>query len=77
MEQVRNYESYVGNVCAVDVAVRRLRKKLEDDPADPPISSSPAAARAISFSADTYRFHAVTDSIGMYRLAFAMVLKGD
>jgi len=35
MEQVWNYESYVGDVRAVDVAVRRLREKLEDDPADP------------------------------------------
>jgi len=35
MEQVWNYESYVGDVRTVDVAVRRLREKLEDDPADP------------------------------------------
>ena len=35
MEQVWNYEGYVGDVRAVDVAVRRLREKLEDDPADP------------------------------------------
>ena len=35
MEHVWNYESYVGDVRAVDVAVRRLREKLEDDPADP------------------------------------------
>jgi len=35
MEQVWNYESYVGDVRAVDVAVGRLREKLEDDPADP------------------------------------------
>ena len=35
MEQVWNYEGYVGDVRAVDVAVRRLREKLEDDPAEP------------------------------------------
>ena len=35
MEQVWNYEGYVGDVRAVDVAIRRLREKLEDDPADP------------------------------------------
>ncbi len=35
MEQVWNYGGYVGDVRAVDVAVRRLREKIEDDPADP------------------------------------------
>ncbi len=35
MEHVWNYEGYVGDVRAVDVAVRRLREKLEDDPASP------------------------------------------
>ncbi len=35
MEHVWNYEGYVGDVRAVDVAVRRLREKLEDDPANP------------------------------------------
>ena len=35
MEQVWNYGSYVGDVRAVDVAVRRLREKIEDDPANP------------------------------------------
>ncbi|MBR4098926.1 MAG: response regulator transcription factor, partial [Clostridium sp.] len=35
MEHVWNYESYVGDVRAVDVAVRRLREKIEDDPASP------------------------------------------
>ena len=35
MEHVWNYEGYVGDVRAVDVAVRRLREKLEDDPAVP------------------------------------------
>lgn len=35
MEHVWNYEGYVGDVRAVDVAVRRLREKLEDDPAQP------------------------------------------
>jgi len=35
MEKVWNYEGYVGDVRAVDVAIRRLREKLEDDPAEP------------------------------------------
>ena len=35
MEHVWNYEGYVGDVRAVDVAVRRLREKLEDNPAAP------------------------------------------
>ena len=35
MEQVWNYEGYVGDVRAVDVAIRRLREKVEDDPAQP------------------------------------------
>ena len=35
MEHVWNYEGYVGDVRAVAVAVRRLREKLEDDPANP------------------------------------------
>lgn len=35
MERVWNYERYVGDVRAVDVAIRRLREKLEDDPAQP------------------------------------------
>lgn len=35
MEHVWNYEGYVGDVRGVDVAVRRLREKLEDDPSDP------------------------------------------
>ena len=35
MEQVWNYEGYVGDVRAVDVAIRRLREKIEDHPADP------------------------------------------
>ena len=35
MERVWNYEGFVGDVRAVDVAVRRLREKLEDDPANP------------------------------------------
>ena len=35
MENVWNYEGYVGDVRAVDVAVRRLREKIEDDPASP------------------------------------------
>jgi two-component system response regulator VicR len=35
MEHVWNYEGYVGDVRAVDVAVRRLREKLEDDAANP------------------------------------------
>ncbi|MBQ2926158.1 MAG: response regulator transcription factor [Ruminiclostridium sp.] len=35
MERVWNYEGYVGDVRAVDVAVRRLREKVEDNPAQP------------------------------------------
>ena len=35
MENVWNYEGYVGDVRAVDVAVRRLREKVEDDAASP------------------------------------------
>lgn len=35
MERVWNYEGFVGDVRAVDVAVRRLREKVEDDPASP------------------------------------------
>ena len=35
MERVWNYEGYVGDVRAVDVAIRRLREKVEDNPAQP------------------------------------------
>ena len=35
MENVWKYEGYVGDVRAVDVAIRRLREKVEDDPASP------------------------------------------
>ncbi len=35
MERVWNYEGYVGDVRGVDVAVRRLREKVEDAPAQP------------------------------------------
>lgn len=35
MERVWNYEGYVGDVRGVDVAIRRLREKLEDNPAQP------------------------------------------
>ena len=35
MEHVWNYDGYVGDVRAVDVAIRRLREKIEDDPANP------------------------------------------
>ena len=35
MENVWKFEGYVGDVRAVDVAVRRLREKVEDDPASP------------------------------------------
>ena len=35
MKQVWNFEGFVGDVRAVDVAIRRLREKLEDDPASP------------------------------------------
>ena len=34
MEKVWGYE-YYGDLRAVDVAMRRLREKLEDDPAEP------------------------------------------
>lgn len=39
MEHVWNYEGYVGDVRAVDVAVRRLREKVEDNPAVRSLSS--------------------------------------
>ncbi len=35
MENVWNYEGFVGDVRGVDVTVRRLREKVEDDPAQP------------------------------------------
>jgi len=35
LERVWNYEGFVGDVRAVDVAIRRLREKIEDDPANP------------------------------------------
>lgn len=35
MEQVWRYESFYGDLRAVDVMVRRLREKLEDDPSNP------------------------------------------
>ncbi len=35
MEHVWNYDGYVGDVRAVDVAIRRLREKLEDNSASP------------------------------------------
>ena len=35
MKEVWNFEGFVGDVRAVDVAIRRLREKLEDDPAAP------------------------------------------
>lgn len=35
MKHVWNFEGFVGDVRGVDVAVRRLREKLEDDPANP------------------------------------------
>lgn len=35
MEHVWNYDGYVGDVRGVDVTVRRLREKLEDDAAQP------------------------------------------
>lgn len=35
MEKVWNFEGFLGDLRAVDVAVRRLREKLEDDPASP------------------------------------------
>ena len=41
MERVWNYEGYVGDVRAVDVAIRRLREKVEDDPAQPKYITPP------------------------------------
>ncbi len=35
LEQVWNYEGFVGDLRTVDVAIRRLREKIEDDPAVP------------------------------------------
>ena len=35
MERVWNYEGFVGDVRAVDVAVRRLREKIEANPSEP------------------------------------------
>jgi len=35
MERVWNFEGFIGDVRAVDVAIRRLREKVEDDPANP------------------------------------------
>ncbi len=35
MERVWNFEGFIGDVRAVDVAIRRLREKIEDDPANP------------------------------------------
>ncbi|MFI3250109.1 MAG: response regulator transcription factor [Eubacteriales bacterium] len=35
MEHVWNYEGYVGDVRGVDVAIRRLREKIEDNSANP------------------------------------------
>ena len=35
MERVWNYEGYLGDVRGVDVAIRRLREKVEDNPATP------------------------------------------
>ena len=35
LHQVWDYPGYVGDVRGVDVAVRRLRTKIEDDPAHP------------------------------------------
>jgi two-component system response regulator VicR len=34
MEKVWNYE-YYGDIRTVDVTIRRLREKVEDDPANP------------------------------------------
>ena len=35
MTSVWGYTTYLGDVRAVDVAIRRLRMKIEDDPSDP------------------------------------------
>ena len=37
MHQVWEYTGFVGDVRAVDVTIRRLREKIEDDPANPTI----------------------------------------
>ena len=37
MRQVWEYTGYLGDVRAVDVTIRRLREKIEDDPANPAI----------------------------------------
>jgi two-component system response regulator VicR len=37
LRQVWDYSSYLGDVRAVDVSIRRLREKIEDDPANPTI----------------------------------------
>lgn len=37
MRYVWDYTGYVGDVRAVDVSIRRLREKIEDDPANPTI----------------------------------------
>lgn len=35
LKKVWNYGDYIGDTRSVDVAIRRLREKLEDDPGDP------------------------------------------
>ena len=42
MEQVWGYD-YYGDLRAVDVAIRRLREKIEDEPASPDTSSQKEA----------------------------------
>ena len=37
MHHVWEYTGFVGDVRAVDVSIRRLREKIEDDPANPTI----------------------------------------
>ena len=47
MERVWNYEGYVGDVRGVDVAIRRLREKVEDDPAQPRYIITPAIVTSL------------------------------
>ena len=55
MEQVWNYEGYVGDVRAVDVAVRRLREKLEDDPALELMKACAEKAKAGACAKDAFK----------------------
>ncbi len=54
IEAVWGYESDLGYDRTVDVHMRRLRQKLEDDPANP-AASSPSAGSDINFSLSEHR----------------------